>query len=222
MANTRAKVYITTTALVPDIPLADDGHRRHEHNWKTKLLDICIKRCRVFPDKIEIMGIVTPERLRGGVTEYDGIPVQGVETTLSPGHEDYEDAKRVSDARLHTAKLYKSRMGDRVLRIPKNEDVRNIFMADSEHHLLFRYMEVETPCVVIDGDVLFAEVHDLNFELSGCVTGTELVSIVKPEDRKTVLLNEKFTGNRAGINERVRFTHMYAIPAYALWEVGIL
>ena len=146
---------------------------------------------------LKLQGIIAPEYLSPEIGSYKGIPVQRVQTTILPGHPDYEKSK-VLHCSLANAELFKeSFQNGRVLHLyPQNKDHRKSrYVGDNAHEILFSNMCIETPCLVIDGDVLFVQFNLKHLQdKSTRINDTGCVYIHKEEDKHSVL--------RAGTNLR--------------------
>lgn len=181
-------VYVTTTALSPDSPMPAN-HRRHSHHWKHTLLDACIALVQHNPE-LELKYLITPKRLSTGRETYRGVGVQAIETTIGPDHEDYAAAKVVHDSLGNVAQFAACLIDGEVLHLTSNSAARNLeAFGDCEHQLLFERMEVEAPCLIIDGDLLIGrlDLAGLTLDHSMVINNSSVVYLHNEVDRHHVL-----------------------------------
>lgn len=184
-------LYVTTTALSPDSPMPTN-HRRHSHLWKHTLLDACIALINHNP-AMELQGLVTPARLSGGLSSYTGVTVQAVPTTILPGHADYVDAKAVHERLGNISQFAACLAAGEVLHLTSMSNARNLeAFGDCEHQLLFERMNIEAPCLVIDGDLLIGrlDLAGLMLDRSMVINNSSVVYLHNAADKSDILATQ--------------------------------
>jgi len=106
---------------------------------------------------------------------------------------------------------------------PTKDWVRNRAFGDCEHHILFRLMEVETPCLVIDGDMLIHSLGNLcEQNKTMVITSTGLILLQKQEDKHLVLTNlNKYRSTFAEAGKGISIIHVDDRMLKKLDDMGI-
>ena len=122
-------VYITTIDLYKPL-----------HDQRRVIQDMCIDGLKT-PDVaqyFELKGIITPEWCNPDrIDNYKDTPVQSVETRDLKNYDSHDP--------------WRSRDNCPVINVSRK---RGTLLADNEHLSLFENMTIETPCLLLDGDIL--------------------------------------------------------------------
>ena len=186
--------YVTTTDLY-----------KPKHDHRRIIQDMCISALLTsnVAELFTLKQIITPEWCNPGKKrEYKGVPVQNVETRDLTNY----DPKCIQHTRRTCPVINHSRV-----RSETND-------ADNEHLSLFENMEVETPCIVIDGDILLyynGRLRALHNLLIGSVPGfkkpdacsicaSHAVFLRYPEDQQKDIISMKSHLNFSPIIELIR------------------
>lgn len=180
--------YVTTT----DIYKPFDDQRRI-------IQDMCIDALQTpnVSQFFDLKSIITPEWCNPNqISNYKSVPVQSVETRDLTNY----NPKDVWSAR-------------RTCPVINNSRKRGKHPADSEHLSLFENMIVETPCVVLDGDILLyynvnlRTLHDLLTErspYSHSICASHAVYLKCTEDQHKDIISMKSHRNLCSTIQLIR------------------